>query len=427
MQNRPPPVWKPDRFQFTNPTISSVAKLISITEVLAVPSRLGCFNALADGSCPSAGPAMNKRWNVMSSPFYIDPAVVQWLTANLDNISTNLVSGQAAAVGPTTGVAPMAADEVSAAIASVFGQQGQEFQALVAKAAAFHDQFTRNLATGLSQYVSAETANAAQMLQAAGARAAASILNPVNTWFLQETGRVLIGNGANGYTNSAGVGTQGGAGGWLYGSGGSGGTSTASGVAGGAGGSAGLIGNGGAGGTGGYGAAGGAGGAGGWLFGSGGSGGLGGAGGIGGAGGRAWLLGAGGVGGAGGTSNIVGVAGGAGGAGGHGGLFMGHGGAGGAGGAGAAGNTGTALNPDGGAGSAGGVGGAGGRGGLFLGAGGDGGAGGQGGAGGNSAAGGVPGLPGNGGVGGVGGHGGIFGAQGAHGAQGAQGAHGATG
>ncbi|MGO8963442.1 MAG: PE family protein, partial [Mycobacterium sp.] len=49
---------------------------------------------------------------------YIDPAVVQWVTANLDSIGANLASAHAAAAGPTTGVAAAAADEVSTAIAS---------------------------------------------------------------------------------------------------------------------------------------------------------------------------------------------------------------------------------------------------------------------------------------------------------------------
>ena len=59
----------------------------------------------------------------------------------------------------------------------------------------------------------------------------------------------MIGDGANGYTNAQGVGTPGGAGGWLFGTGGTGGISTSAGVAGGAGGAGGLLfGNGGTGG-----------------------------------------------------------------------------------------------------------------------------------------------------------------------------------
>ena len=74
----------------------------------------------------------------MSSPFFIDPAVVQWVTANLDSIGASLASGHAAAAGPTTGVVAAAADEVSAAVAELFGGYGQQYQAVTTKAAAFH-------------------------------------------------------------------------------------------------------------------------------------------------------------------------------------------------------------------------------------------------------------------------------------------------
>ena len=147
----------------------------------------------------------------------------------------------------------------------------------------------------------------------------------VNTAVRTLTGRALIGNGENGVTDSQGVGTAGGAGGWLYGNGGNGGNSTAAGVVGGSGGAAGLLGTGGAGGMGGWGAAGGSGGTGGWLAGNGGVGGSGGPLGIGGAGGNALLSGNGGIGGVGGELGQGGV-------GGSGGVLLGNGGTGGTGG-----------------------------------------------------------------------------------------------
>lgn len=150
-------------------------------------------------------------------------------------------------------------------------------------------------------------------------------LKSINELVRDVTGRPLVGNGAAGTTNAQGIGTAGGAGGWLYGNGGAGGNSTADGAAGGAGGAAGLIGNGGAGGTGGWGGVGGTGGSGGLLYGSGGSGGAGGPTGVGGVGGHAWFFGAGGDGGAGGELAQ-------GGAGGQAGIFVGNGGTGGAGG-----------------------------------------------------------------------------------------------
>jgi hypothetical protein len=177
-----------------------------------------------------------------------------------------------------------------------------------------------------------------------------ALTDGVNGFVQTLTGRPLVGNGTDGTTNAQGVGTAGGAGGWLYGDGGDGGDSTAAGAAGGNGGAAGLFGTGGTGGTGGWGAAGGIGGAGGLLYGNGGAGGAGGPVGTGGAGGDAFLLGTGGAGGLGGE-----VA--QGGAGGRGGLLGGTGGTGGTGGvlgAGGAGGRGGLFGHDGAAGAAGG-------------------------------------------------------------------------
>jgi hypothetical protein len=129
--------------------------------------------------------------------------------------------------------------------------------------AEFHDQFTRNLVADANSYAAAEAVNIRQVLSSVASAPA----NLVNRPFQELTGRPLIGNGANGFTNSQGLGTSGGTGGWLYGNGGNGGNSTAAGVAGGAGGAAGLIGNGGTGGASGPGGVGGAGGLGGRLWG----------------------------------------------------------------------------------------------------------------------------------------------------------------
>jgi len=307
--------------------------------------------------------------------------------ADMAGIGSSLNAANAAATSPTTAVIAAAEDEVSAAIASLFSGHAQQFQALSAQAAALHAQFVQSLNGAEGAYAAAEVASAQSL----------AAFSPVQDL----TGRPLVGNGANGTTNAQGVGTPGGAGGWLYGNGGNGGDSTNYGSIGGAGGAAGLWGNGGAGGTGATVGNGGAGGSGGWLVGTGGAGGTGGLLGSGGAGGAGgWLYGDGGNGGA---STNYGAIGGAGGAAG----LWGNGGAGGAGGTGGAGGAGGWLVGNGGAG------GTGGPGGLF-GSGGTGGAGGwlygNGGAGGDSSnygvtggAGGAAGLWGNGGAGGTGG------------------------
>lgn len=233
--------------------------------------------------------------------------------ADLEGIGSALAAANRAAEAPTTGLLAAGADEVSAAIASLFSGNAQAYQALSAQAAAFHQQFVRALSSAAGSYAAAEAANASPMQ---------AVLDVVNGPTQLLLGRPLIGDGANG-----GPGQNGGDGGLLYGNGGNGGSSSTPGQPGG---SAGLIGNGGAGGAGGPNAPGGAGGNGGWLLGNGGIGGPGGAssipgmsGGAGGTGGAAGLLGWGANGGAGGLGDGVGVDRGTGGAGGRGGLLYG--------------------------------------------------------------------------------------------------------
>ncbi|GFG77683.1 PecA family PE domain-processing aspartic protease [Mycobacterium paragordonae] len=248
------------------------------------------------------------------------PDVVDASAWRLAGVGAGLGGANAVAAASTTRVAVAAFDEVSAAIAALFSSHGQQFQVFNAQAAAWHSRFVQTLTEASSRYAAAEAGSAAT-LQTLEQDLLTIINAPTNALL----GRPLIGPGADGTTNAQGIGTPGGAGGILIGSGGNGGNSTAAGASGGAGGAAGLIGTGGAGGTGGWGAPGGAGGTGGLLYGNGGWGGAGGPVGIGGAGGSAFVWGSGGGGGAGGELAAGGV-------GGNGGYLIGTGGSGGAGG-----------------------------------------------------------------------------------------------
>ncbi|UDS17198.1 PE family protein, partial [Mycobacterium tuberculosis] len=188
------------------------------------------------------------------------PEVVVAAASDLAGIGSAIGAANAAAAVPTMGVLAAGADEVSAAVADLFGAHAQAYQALSAQAALFHEQFVHAMTAGAGAYAGAEAADAAA-------------LDVLNGPFQALFGRPLIGDGANGAP-----GQPGGPGGLLYGNGGNGGNGGI-GQPGGAGGDAGLIGNGGNGGIGGPGAtglAGGAGGVGGLLFGDGGNGGAGG-------------------------------------------------------------------------------------------------------------------------------------------------------
>ncbi|MCV7074843.1 PE family protein [Mycobacterium szulgai] len=211
---------------------------------------------------------------VIAGPEYLSAAA-----NDLAGIGSTISSANAMAAFPTTALVSAGADEVSTALAMLFGAHAQAYQTLSAQAAAFHDQIVSLLSGGAEQYATAEALNASP-LQAV---VAAASTDP----FVALTGRPLIGNGANGVNGTGGAG---GPGGWLYGNGGNGGSGGV-GQNGGAGGSAGFFGNGGSGGAGGAGANGGtnqpgqaggnggAGGAGGFLYGLGGNGGAGGLGG----------------------------------------------------------------------------------------------------------------------------------------------------
>ena len=59
-----------------------------------------------------------------------------------------------------TAVVAAAGDEVSAAIASVFSGHAKDFQALSARAAAFHAEFVRAISGAGGAYSVAEAANA---------------------------------------------------------------------------------------------------------------------------------------------------------------------------------------------------------------------------------------------------------------------------
>ncbi|WP_415624198.1 PE family protein, partial [Mycobacterium intermedium] len=148
------------------------------------------------------------------------PDVVSTAATTLANIGSALSEANAAAALATTDVMAAGADEVSAAIAAVFGLHAMDYQAIGAQASAFHEQFVRALTAGAGAYASAEAVNAAATanpLQALQEQ----VLNLINTPTETLLGRPLIGNGTDG---GVGTGENGGAGGILWGNGGNGGS-----------------------------------------------------------------------------------------------------------------------------------------------------------------------------------------------------------
>ncbi len=94
----------------------------------------------------------------------------QWMAAaaaDVADIDSAITAAKAAAAGPTTGLLAAAQDEVSAATAALFHGFGQEYQALLGQAAAFHGQFATALAAAGNAYTAAEAINASSISTAA--------------------------------------------------------------------------------------------------------------------------------------------------------------------------------------------------------------------------------------------------------------------
>lgn len=149
----------------------------------------------------------------------VAPEALMSVASEVAGIGSALNAANAAAAAPTTGVLAAAADEVSAAMAALFGAHAQEYQRLSAQAAGFHAQFVQALNAGVNSYASAEAANASP-LQAVEQQVLGLINGPAQTLL----GRPLIGNGADG--GNGGNGGNGGFGGinGTFGTNGAGGT-----------------------------------------------------------------------------------------------------------------------------------------------------------------------------------------------------------
>lgn len=107
------------------------------------------------------------------SDLIIGPEALASTAADVERIGSAIGAAGADAVGPTTGVAAAAQDEVSAAIAKLFSAYGQEYQALIAQAGAFHTQFGQTLSAAGSSYAQAEATAAALLENGLGSPAQA--------------------------------------------------------------------------------------------------------------------------------------------------------------------------------------------------------------------------------------------------------------
>ncbi|WP_264917380.1 PE family protein, partial [Mycobacterium kiyosense] len=131
-------------------------------------------------------------------------AAPEWVAAaasDLAGIGSTLGAANAAAAIPTTALLAAGADEVSAAVATLFAGHAQAYQALSTYAATFHDQFVELMNSGGSAYAAAEVSNVQQQ-----------VLDAINAPTQLLLGRPLIGGGASGAAGVPGRAGRGGAG-----------------------------------------------------------------------------------------------------------------------------------------------------------------------------------------------------------------------
>lgn len=93
----------------------------------------------------------------------VAPEVVLTAAGDLENIGSVIEAAGAAAALPTTTVVPPAADEVSTQLASLFAGQARSYQAVSARAAAFHQEFVSAFTASGTSYAIAEARNASPL------------------------------------------------------------------------------------------------------------------------------------------------------------------------------------------------------------------------------------------------------------------------
>ncbi len=102
--------------------------------------------------------------------------VLDTAAADIAQIGSAVTAGNLAAAIPTTELAAAGADEVSAAIAALFGAHAQEYQAAAARAAMYSEQFVRTLSAASASYAATEASAATSMQGALSAVTAPSRL-----------------------------------------------------------------------------------------------------------------------------------------------------------------------------------------------------------------------------------------------------------
>ena len=138
----------------------------------------------------------------MSSYVIAAPEAFAVASGDLTGIGEAIKGAATAAAPSTTGIVAAAGDEVSAAIANLFGGYAQEFQTLTARATLFQAQFVRALGAAGAAYAAAEAANVSPLQTLEQQAESLGVFSPIERLI----GHPLFGNGAVG---AAGTGATG--------------------------------------------------------------------------------------------------------------------------------------------------------------------------------------------------------------------------
>jgi hypothetical protein len=85
-----------------------------------------------------------------------EPQTLASAATHIEQLGSTITGANASAASPISALVPAAADEVSEAIAKLFGAYGRQYQAVAGLAAAFHSEFTAALASAGGAYAGAE-------------------------------------------------------------------------------------------------------------------------------------------------------------------------------------------------------------------------------------------------------------------------------
>lgn len=91
----------------------------------------------------------------------VDPEALAGAASQLGAVGAAMDAQNAAAAGPTSGVVPAAADEVSQLLAAQLRMQARMYQSVSAQASAVHDSLVKTMAASADSYAATEAANAA--------------------------------------------------------------------------------------------------------------------------------------------------------------------------------------------------------------------------------------------------------------------------